>query len=349
MNALPLAWPALPVMPVQIARMRNSLAFASIRQATPVLDGVPYAISATVPLTSYPLTLFIDTAAGPCLIALDVGMLAPELSAQVLRAIAVKDGGDIDGIADWLFAPWLDALEAALGVSMHINQVLFDAPAPLHSVAIQLRDPAGRRGTVAFSGAPFAALAHHESANRRQIMTILGTLPLSATWKIGATGLRLADLAALQPHAVLFPDSRKLLCSFTTLTGMLHLLGHLQGQLFTVHTTEIIDMQSYQESDTEGLVTLENLSAEIDIVLERVVMPLSQVATLASGSVLPLTQLSTGRNVTLYCRNLPFARGEIVVVGQRLGILLLEKVNLGLTSEAPGVAAEAVPRRRHDD
>jgi len=92
-----------------------------------------------------------------------------------------------------------------------------------------------------------------------------------------------------------------------------------------------------------------NLSAEIDIVLERVVMPLSQVATLASGSVLPLTQLSTGRNVTLYCRSLPFARGEIVVVGQRLGILLLEKVNFGVASEAPRAIAEVPPRRRRDD
>jgi len=255
---------------------------------------------------------------------------------------------DIDGIADWLFAPWLDALEAALGVSMHINQVLFDAPR-VHSVRHSVARPAGRTGSVAFSGAPFAALARHESANRRQILTILSTLPLSATWKIGATGLRLADLVTLQPHAVVFPDSRKLVCSFTTLTGALHLLGHLQGQLFTVHTTEIIDMQSCQESDDEGLVALENLSAEIDIVLERVVMPLSQVATLASGSVLPLTQLSTGRNVTLYCRSLPFARGEIVVVGQRLGILLLEKVNFGVASEAPRAIAEVPPRRRRDD
>jgi flagellar motor switch/type III secretory pathway protein FliN len=104
---------------------------------------------------------------------------------------------------------------------------------------------------------------------------------------------------------------------------------------FAVQSVDLKKDEHFQSDPIEsGLLPLDMIMASIDVLLDTLVMSLSDISALAPGGVLTLSQLKTGRAVTLRCNGAPFARGEIIAVGERLGVLITQKA--GVVESLPG-------------
>ncbi|MBW8308592.1 MAG: flagellar motor switch protein FliN [Candidatus Paracaedibacteraceae bacterium] len=66
-----------------------------------------------------------------------------------------------------------------------------------------------------------------------------------------------------------------------------------------------------------------NVPVQISAVLGRAVMPVSQLLKLGRGAVVELDR-RVGESVDIYVNNRLVARGEVVIVDERLGITMTE-------------------------
>lgn len=81
--------------------------------------------------------------------------------------------------------------------------------------------------------------------------------------------------------------------------------------------------QHGQENGEGDLAAVFNVPVQISAVLGRAVMPVNQLLKLGRGAVVELDR-RVGESVDVYVNNKLIARGEIVVVEDRLGITMTE-------------------------
>lgn len=67
------------------------------------------------------------------------------------------------------------------------------------------------------------------------------------------------------------------------------------------------------------MTTLDNISIEISVVLGTAVMPIHQLLRMGRGAVIELNT-SEDDEVQILANNIPVARGEVVLRGERIGI-----------------------------
>lgn len=75
---------------------------------------------------------------------------------------------------------------------------------------------------------------------------------------------------------------------------------------------------------------LYDVQVEITAVLGTADMPISQILKLGRGAVVELNR-SVGENIDIHANNHLVARGEVVVVEDRLGVTLTEILKIGQT------------------
>jgi len=75
---------------------------------------------------------------------------------------------------------------------------------------------------------------------------------------------------------------------------------------------------------------LYDVRVEITAVLGTADMPISQILKLGRGAVVELNR-SVGENIDIHANNRLVARGEVVVVEDRLGVTLTEVLKIGQT------------------
>jgi flagellar motor switch protein FliN/FliY len=79
-------------------------------------------------------------------------------------------------------------------------------------------------------------------------------------------------------------------------------------------------------------------TVEVSAILGSVRMPIGELLRMGTGSVLPLNR-EAGEPIDLHLNGIPFAKGHLVVVGERLGVRLTEVETPGDGDDA--AAAEA--------
>ncbi|AIK96525.1 flagellar motor switch protein FliN [Candidatus Paracaedibacter acanthamoebae] len=75
--------------------------------------------------------------------------------------------------------------------------------------------------------------------------------------------------------------------------------------------------------DVNDFSAVYNVPVQISAVLGRAVMPVSQLLKLGRGAVVELDR-RVGESVDIYVNNRLVARGEVVIVDERLGITMTE-------------------------
>lgn len=343
-------WGALPVFSEAQAQAFSRLAALGGFGALPLeVLGVRCEARWRPALPRYPVTFHLQTAAGRVRIGCDLGALWPELAADGLRemlaapadgALEALEGGSPDdpSVLVFLLGEWIDLLERVLGETPTLRRVCFDQAWPRAHWAVRVVDAQGHSGTVAFAGQAICDALVDGVAAAPQRYTRFAQVPLTLSWRVAAPTLAFEQLATLVEHAVLLLDEQPVELCLPGRHGRICLRGYEQQGEFMVTGVDLKTDAHFQANPVEtGLVPLDMIMASIDVLLDTLVMPLSDIVSLAPGSVLSLSQLQTGRAVTLRCNGAPFARGEVIAVGQRLGVLITQKAGV---IDAP---VEAVP------
>lgn len=73
-----------------------------------------------------------------------------------------------------------------------------------------------------------------------------------------------------------------------------------------------------------------DVEVEITAVLGNSLMPISQILKLGRGAVVELNR-TVGENIDIHANNRLVARGEVVVIEDRLGVTLTEVLKIGET------------------
>lgn len=84
-------------------------------------------------------------------------------------------------------------------------------------------------------------------------------------------------------------------------------------------------LQDTQESDkpTTDMEALMDVEVEITAVLGMSLMPISQILKLGRGAVVELNR-SVGEDIEVHANNRLVAKGEVIVVDDRLGVTMTE-------------------------
>lgn len=74
--------------------------------------------------------------------------------------------------------------------------------------------------------------------------------------------------------------------------------------------------------------TLDTIAVEISVVLGTAVMPIHQLLRMGRGAVIELNT-SEDDHVQILANNMPVARGEVVLRGERIGISVTQLIKRG--------------------
>ena len=83
----------------------------------------------------------------------------------------------------------------------------------------------------------------------------------------------------------------------------------------------------FDETAEKGLTAVYDVPVQISAVLGKAVMPVNQLLKLGRGAVIELDR-RVGESVDVYVNNRLIARGEVVIVEDRLGITMTEIIKL---------------------
>lgn len=83
-------------------------------------------------------------------------------------------------------------------------------------------------------------------------------------------------------------------------------------------------------TDAEKAGAVYEVEVEVAAVLGTASMPISQILKLGRGAVVELNR-SVGENIEIHANNRLVAKGEVVVVEDRLGVTLTEVLKIGQT------------------
>jgi len=89
--------------------------------------------------------------------------------------------------------------------------------------------------------------------------------------------------------------------------------------------------QDFESKSATDLAPVFDVPVSISAVLGRASMSVAQLLQLSSGSVLELDR-KVGEAIDIYVNNRLVARGEVVIVDERLGVTMTEIIKDGDTS-----------------
>lgn len=87
------------------------------------------------------------------------------------------------------------------------------------------------------------------------------------------------------------------------------------------------DTAPEEKTDSEKVHALYDVQVEITAVLGTAEMPISQILKLGRGAVVELNR-TVGENIEIHANNRLVAKGEVVVVEDRLGVTLTEVLKI---------------------
>ena len=90
-------------------------------------------------------------------------------------------------------------------------------------------------------------------------------------------------------------------------------------------------IEEYEEKTAQDLAPVFDVPVQISAVIGKTTLSVSQLLKLSSGSILELDR-KVGEAIDIYVNNRLVARGEVVVVDERLGVTMTEIIKDGDTS-----------------
>ncbi|MAY67314.1 MAG: flagellar motor switch protein FliN [Rhodospirillaceae bacterium] len=87
------------------------------------------------------------------------------------------------------------------------------------------------------------------------------------------------------------------------------------------------DTAPEEKTEAEKVHALYDVQVEITAVLGTAEMPISQILKLGRGAVVELNR-TVGENIEIHANNRLVAKGEVVVVEDRLGVTLTEVLKI---------------------
>lgn len=94
-----------------------------------------------------------------------------------------------------------------------------------------------------------------------------------------------------------------------------------EGEIKTAEGAETVVLES--GSDEVNLDSISDIPIEVSAVLGRCSMPVSQLLKLGRGAVVKLDR-KVGEPIDIYVNSRLIARGEVVIVENRIGITMTE-------------------------
>ncbi len=86
---------------------------------------------------------------------------------------------------------------------------------------------------------------------------------------------------------------------------------------------ETTNIASVLDADNISLEAVQDIPVQISVVLGKTTMPVNQLLKLGRGAVVELDR-KVGEPIDIYVNNRLVARGEVVVVEDRIGITMTE-------------------------
>lgn len=260
-----------------------------------------------------------------------VDLLQRLMDARSVSGRAAMFGADEAAlVAEHLLAPHLEALEQLLGAPMRIVECgALEAPGP--AVGGRLTLDGEEAGAIALDGDPavLERLAKLGGRDRAQGDGIAFEAALEGR----PVALPPGDFAALEPgDAVLLDVGSNGMGAERVVIG-----GGLGARVREVDGRHVLVEAPHpvQRSEAEGWPMMPksdpetgddpvtgSLPVTVAIELDRTVMPLAEIEGLQAGSVLPFGGGMPGI-VRVLANGAPFADGEMVRVGERIGVRLI--------------------------
>ncbi|HEY9255588.1 MAG TPA: FliM/FliN family flagellar motor switch protein [Stenotrophomonas sp.] len=265
-----------------------------------------------------PIRLQVRSSLGAGHLELDLAAIEPALSLPLQPHISASQLSTVLGA----HSHYLCLLEGLLGTALHVDKARLHRRPARYALALEVTDSdRGRRGRIGLSGDGLIEALQRTQAYQawqsRQQAAIQRELQVRAWICLRACGLTLAQLARARPGAVVrIPSEQKLLR-----------LRLAQG--FAEYSLQIQDMTcmiqsppSFPRAPASSVVAVEQIMLEVDVVIMSLRLSVEEVARLRPGSTLQLPGSPERKDVTLRCEGTPFAHGELVRLGETLGVVI---------------------------
>lgn len=287
-----------------------------------------YVLHLERPLDRYSMVCRYSCSYGELTIGLDLGDLFPEYSADVVSRVA-KDKEGVAGWIDWLVSPWLERIERHLGLTMSLQSAEVNGPFSHDAIAFLVTREDGGTGHLAIAGSALGHVRWNEIAlcEPRQKRMPDG-LRVTVAVLYESRELPLADLRKISIGAVLHvPWSGARLHIGSLASGFRYHIRWKNEEVFMEDSKLASERSAFAtiDHDPDGEpVPLENVVFNIDVVLDRRLMTLSELEGLHAGGIFAVERPISGKAVSLCCNGRLIARGEIVGVDGQLAILINE-------------------------
>lgn len=322
------AWSELVVYGAAEANFVNGLACLAAGCPSGVLvavGGEPVFLSRGKVLQQYSLHLHFTSLQGNLDIGLEAAALYPQFALELLQPVADPSG--LVELLEWLTCEWVDQLEGLLGLQLNLSNVeVCQRREPgSHGVLVSSQD--GRHAHLAVSGALIEHLQWPVAYRPLSRVPLL--LELAVTVQ---AIIRIAEVSTVEMEKI--TCGMLLVLHTSQPTWVVIAAGKKQLRVRSAFINGDASMSSPYENyvDDEHAVssvhegqstTLEQLSMNIDVVLDTLSMSMAELAVLSKGQLMTLGQPSTGRQVHLRCQGRRLAIGEIVAIEDKLAVLII--------------------------
>jgi len=273
-------------------------------------------------LACYPIHITLEGAAGMLGIGIDCASIRPEVSLEVVEAISPEE--QRGEVLEWLLMPWLEALETFTGCQWRICKVeLRQEPVWSEAIAVDVRLTDGRRAHLALSGDGLDLLARSCTPAVRKPPP---WCRIDVAWMLALPALSLHEMRHITVGALVRLRPSVLQLQLQTVNGNKRMSAHWMDD-DQVQIGGPVDERNGLPaafSNEAPLVSLEELSFEVDVVLTTERFTVDEVAGLCKDAVIPLAQPVDGQNVALVHRGMVFARGELAYVEDEMVVVIKE-------------------------
>ncbi|HVJ36975.1 MAG TPA: FliM/FliN family flagellar motor switch protein [Stenotrophomonas sp.] len=270
------------------------------------------------PPTWSPIRLRVSSSWGVGQVDLDLSALDPATSLEWAQAVPA------DRLGDLLMAQseWLCVLEGLLGTALQIDRcTLQRRPARTALVLEMTQEQRGRTGRIGIAGAGvLKALQQRQDYaawQSQQQQLLAARLPVRAAVCLRASPLSLRQLRRAGIGAVVRIGSEQIALRLRLRHGTADFPMTVQD-----HRCMIQSPPSLAPPPGPPLVAVEQILLDVDVVLVTLRLSVEEIARLGPGAILELSQSLSHNEVTLRCEGTPFATGQLVRIGQGLGVVI---------------------------
>lgn len=265
-----------------------------------------------------PIRLAVRSSLGAGHLELDLPAIEPALSLPLHPHISASQLSAVLRA----HSHYLCLLEGLLGTALHVDKAWFHRRPARHALALEVTDSdRGRRGSIGLSGPGLLeALQRRQEYvawQSQQQAAIQRELQVSAWLCLRACGLTFGQLARARPGAVVRIPSEQKLLRLRLAHGFVEYSLQIQDMTCMIQSPPV-----FPPPPASPLVAVEQIVLEVDVVIMSLRLSVEEVARLRPGSTLQLPGSPERKDVTLHCEGTPFAHGELVRLGETLGVVI---------------------------